>query len=287
MSFSSAFSTTISIGFAVAALTISACATRPQPLPAPQPATGPDGGSEVAQADTAAPETNRPQPGETCASFLQRLTPSVACEPIDDGTCTCKVTDAMATVAAGTPPDTAGNPPPTNPPAGNGQAATLEFTNAPTNALVVCSGDVCPVTDPVLVSAGYPQIPLQGEAAIRLEFRAPGYTSQTSDYTIKPGLNRIAISLQPSNKVTSTQTATLRYSGAPQGTTVECMSGPCPDKAAHPVTEEFPAIPMSGDRETVLFRFRAPGFRTAMGRYELRRGANVIPISLDPIKVDQ
>lgn len=220
-------------------------------------------------------------------SFLQRLSPAVACEAIDDGTCTCKITDDMPTVAAGTPPGADGPPAPQTPPAGNAKLATLQFGNTPPNTLVVCSGDPCPEKAPVLVSAGYPGIPVTGdEVAVRLEFRAPGHTSQALDYTLKPGVNQIDVVLQPVNAQPATNSATLRYSGAPTGTTVECMSGPCPDQQVHPVTEEFPAIPMSGDRETVLLRFRAPGYRTAMGRYELRRGPNLIPIELDPVKVD-
>jgi len=134
-----------------------------------------------------------------------------------------------------------------------------------------------------MVTAGYPKIPLTAaEQKVQLEFQAPGHKTEVMEYTLRAGANTISFTLQ-ADKPVGASVATLRYSGAPKGTTVECMSGPCPDKKVHPVTETFPEFKMSGDNETVLLRFRAPGYRTGVGRYELRRGANLIPIELDPV----
>ncbi|MGB1277828.1 MAG: hypothetical protein ACPG77_18930 [Nannocystaceae bacterium] len=188
----------------------------------------------------------------------------------------------MATVVAGTPPGADGPPPAAEPPPG-GPTATLVFGTAPANTLVRCMSDICPEKQPVMVAAGYPKIPLTAEEhKVQFEFQAPGHKTEVMEYTLRAGANTISFTLQPEN-VVAANVATLRYSGAPTGTTVECMSGPCPDQQVHPVTETFPEIKMSGDNETVLLRFRAPGYRTGVGRYELRRGPNLIPIELDPV----
>jgi len=99
--------------------------------------------------------------------------------------------------------------------------------------------DICPEKQPVMVAAGYPKIPLTAEEhKVQFEFQAPGHKTEVMEYTLRAGANTISFTLQPEN-VVAANVATLRYSGAPTGTTVECMSGPCPDQQVHPVTRPF------------------------------------------------
>ena len=240
-------------------------AARPEPSPA---ATGPG--------------------GDPCAVYVERAAPGVRCQAIDATRCQCEL------VAAGGSPGDAGNPPATNPPVTNPPAtnpppvepapanvptATLEFAQGPQNTIVQCIAGPCPTRSADFITEPYPPIPLvQGNTKIQLEFRARDYQPFIGNYDLVPGRNPIAFTL--SRESTAPQTATFTFEGAPAGLTVECVSGPCVNNKAH-AFDKFPEMPLKDDGVTVLLRFNAPGYRTAMTSFQVRRGRNSVPVLME------
>ena len=159
-------------------------------------------------------------------------------------------------------------------------SATLVFAPGPANTIVICRSGPCPVATAELISAPYPPVPATPSGtAIQLEFHAAGHKPFTGNYTLYPGTNQIAFTLETS-KVSMPDSATVTFQGAPAGTTVQCVSGPCPDTKAHAI-DSFPAIPLKADDQTLLLRFNAPGYRTGMSSFQVSRGANVIPVLME------
>jgi len=234
-------------------------------LPEPQPPAGPG--------------------ADSCAVYVQRVATGVRCTEVDHARCTCELVGAVGEPATqpplldpNTPPGDTGVTPPQPPPSGS--AATLVFAPGPANATVKCLSGPCPTTTAELITAPYPAIAAAPSGTqIQLEFNAPDHKPVATNYTIYPGTNQIRYTLE---KVTIPRpdSATLMFQGAPAGTTVECVSGPCPDKKPHSL-ETFPAVKLDRDDETLLLRFNAPGYRTGMSSYKVSRGSNIMPVLLE------
>jgi len=234
------------------------------------------------------PEPQRAGPGsDSCAVYIERVAPGVRCQEVDATHCTCETVAADAGGPGTTAPllDTTSKPaepgtvtPPQPPPAG--ATASLVFAPGPTNTTVTCLGGPCPTTTAELITAPYPPVPAAPSGTqIQLEFRAPDHKPLVSNYTLYPGANQIRFTLEKTGP-TRPDSATLVFQGAPSGTTVECVSGPCPDKKSHGL-DNFPPIKLSSEEETLLLRFTAPGFRTGMSSYKVTRGPNVMPVLLE------
>lgn len=249
------------------------CRSKTTTLPEPQVAAGPG--------------------SDSCAVYVQRVASGVRCTEVDAAHCSCELVDPAA-VASPPPGDTpllgdSGNtggtggtggtvtPPQPAPAGGN---ATLVFAPGPANTIVICRSGPCPVATAELITAPYPPVPAAPSGtAIQFEFHAAGYKPYTGSYTLYPGTNQIAFSLEQA-KPTTPDSATVTFQGAPSGTTVQCVSGPCPDTKTHPL-DSFPPIPLSKDDQTLLLRFNAPGYRTGMSSFQVSRGANVIPVLME------
>lgn len=227
---------------------------------------------------------------DSCAVYVQRVATGVRCQEVDAAHCSCELIAGEAAVAP--PPTTSETPlltdnggagggtvtPPQPAPAASN--ATLVFAPGPANTIVICRSGPCPVATAELISAPYPPVPATPSGtAIQLEFHAAGHKPFTGNYTLYPGTNQIAFTLETA-KVSMPDSATVTFQGAPAGTTVQCVSGPCPDTKAHAI-DSFPAIPLKADDQTLLLRFNAPGYRTGMSSFQVSRGANVIPVLME------
>lgn len=250
---------------------VGACAGRTRTDAAPIAATTPSGPA-----------------GDPCAEYIERVTSGVRCEALDARRCQCELVadaeeSAATPVVAAAPAETgqvpadSGKPP--APTASAGQA-TLEFAPGPPNTIVQCMRGPCPSRSADFITQ--PHAPLEVAAAgteVELEFRSPGHQPYTSTYTLKPGRNYIQFSLQPATVGLPTE-ATLRFTEAPAGLKVACISGPCVDHKAYPA-ESFPPLPLQSDGVTTLFRFDAPGYRTANSSFQIRRGPNEVPVMME------
>jgi hypothetical protein len=234
------------------------------------------------------PEAQPAGPGsDSCAVYIERVASGVRCQEVDAAHCTCELVGAGADAdKPNTPPlldpnaptEPGTTTPPQPPPAGS--TASLVFAQGPSNTTVTCLGGPCPTTTAELITAPYPPVPAAPSGTkIQLEFRAPDHKPLISDYTLYPGTNQIRFTLER-DIVTRPDTATVVFQGAPSGTTVECVSGPCPDKKSHSL-ESFPPIKLKSEEETVLLRFTAPGYRTGTSSYKVTRGSNVMPVLLE------
>lgn len=260
--------------FALAGLALGlACTIRPktdtaaQPAQPPPPAAGPG--------------------SDPCAVYVERAAPGVRCQAIDATHCQCELVAAGPNPDAGTPPPAnntppvSNTPPPANntPPPANVPTATLEFAAGPQNTIVQCIAGPCPTRSADFITEPYPPIPLvQGNTRIQLEFRARDYQPFIGNYDLVPGRNPIAFTL--TRESTAPQTAIITFEGAPSGLTVACVSGPCVDTKAHEA-DKFPEMPLKDDGVTVLLRFNAPGYRTAMTSFQVRRGRNSVPVLME------
>ena len=160
------------------------------------------------------------------------------------------------------------------------EAAARDRRTGESAGLGVDLGGPCPTTTAELITAPYPPVPATPSGTkIQLEFRAPDHKPLVSDYTLYPGTNQIRFTLEP-NSPSRPDTATVEFQGAPAGTTVECVSGPCPDKKSHSL-DSFPPIKVKNEEETVLLRFTAPGYRTGTSSYKVTRGQNVMSVLLE------
>ena len=246
-----------------------------------------------------------PAAGESCAAYIQRAA-GVACLNLDAMHCQCELPGA-APLQPAQPEQPAQPAQPTQPtqptqpaqpaqPAGPGavtapqvKQATLAFGQVPPYTTAQCMSGPCPTQAPVMIGvAGYPPVPIAGEAAtVRFEFRAPGHKPATLDFRLVPGQNPINVALEPTGAA-DLKKATIAFSGAPAGTLVACVSGPCPDKAQRPVTDAFPefALGETDKDNSVILQFSAPGFRTEANLYILQPGRNRIPVELEPVKPD-
>jgi hypothetical protein len=218
--------------------------------------------------------------GDPCAVYVERSAPGVRCTPIDATHCSCELVADAGTPPAdasppANPPADAGTPPPVDP----ATAATLEFARGPQNTIVQCISGPCPTRSADFITVPYPQIPVPASGAtIQLEFRAPDHKPFVGTFELKPGRNYIQFNLErPFNAPT---TASFQFQGGPSGVTVECVSGPCPDTKPHPL-DKFPEIPLTEDGATLLLRFNAPGYRTAMTSFQVRRGPNIVPVMME------
>lgn len=254
------------------------CRSQPSQLPEPQVAQGPG--------------------SDSCAVYVQRVATGVRCQEVDASHCSCELIagDAVAPATTPTTPTTpttgepplladgtgggtvgAATPPQPAPAAGN---AKLVFAPGPANTIVICRSGPCPVATAELITAPYPQVlAAPSGTQIQLEFHAAGHKPFIGNYTLYPGTNQIAFTLEASKPSTPT-TAIVTFQGAPAGTTVQCVSGPCPDTKTHPI-ESFPEIPLSADDQTLLLRFNAPGYRTGMSAFQVSRGTNLLPVLME------
>jgi hypothetical protein len=242
-------------------------------------------------ADTKLPEPQAGPGNDSCAVYVERVASGVRCQAIDAAHCACElVASADApppgdrrccrpTAARRAPADDRPTPTPTPTPPGS--AATLAFATGPANTTVKCVSGPCPVATAEVITRPYPAIAAAPSGtAIQLEFSAPGYKPIVSNFTVYPGTNQIGFNLEK-DVVTLPENAALEFQGAPSGTTVECMSGPCPDKKSHPADKSFPEVKLGKDEETLLLRFNAPGYRTAMTSFQVKRGPNIIPVLME------
>lgn len=237
--------------------------------------------------DTSLPEPQGPG-GDSCAVYIEKVTSGVKCTAIDTAHCSCELVDGAAapptdggTTPTPTPTD-GGTGTPTEPqPPASGNTATLAFAPGPANTTVKCVSGPCPVSTAEVITRAYPGIAAAPSGTqVQLEFSAPEHKTIVNNYTLYPGTNQIAFTLEK-DKVTLPDSATLVFQNAPSGTTVECVSGPCPDKKTHPADNTFPAIKLDKDDQTLLLRFNAPGYRTAMSSFQVSRGPNVIPVLME------
>ncbi|MCA9695060.1 MAG: hypothetical protein KC636_36105 [Myxococcales bacterium] len=249
----------------------------PKPTPAPeQPADD----KAVVETTPAPVAQAGPAPGETCAAYVQRTSAGVRCIVIDQARCSCELINAVA-----------GEPPPTDtgPTTGGVGQAIVNFTAGPPDATVRCLSDVCPTHEPVLLANGFPPINLQrSPEVVRFEIAAPNFLSQVVTANLGVGPNTVDFTLQPRTGGTppDPNQATLRFQGGPQGTTVQCLSGLCPDKQSRPLTDPFPTIDLSKGKAEILLNFSAPGHRSSALRFKLDPGPNLISVDLEPITRD-
>ncbi len=172
----------------------------------------------------------------------------------------------------------AGVTPPQAAPASS--SATLVFAPGPANTIVICRSGPCPVATAELITAPYPPVAAAPSGTqIQLEFHAAGHRPYIGNYTLYPGTNQIAFTLEQA-KIPEPDSAVVTFQGAPDGTTVECVSGPCPDNKPH-TPESFPPIKLSKDDQTLLLRFNAPGYRTAMSSFQVSRGTILLPVLME------
>lgn len=245
------------------------CGRRSEPSKPPEPQPTQDAG-----------------PGaDSCAAYVQRVASGVRCAEVDHNRCSCELIAAEGTGAAAgsqplleTPADGTTTTTPQPPPAGT--SATLVFPPGPPNTTVKCLSGPCPLTTAELVTAPYP--PLAASTAgtvIELEFHAADHRPHVAKYTIFPGTNQVPFTLERI-VIPPPDSAVITFQGAPDGATVQCVSGPCPDKKPHSL-ESFPEVKLAKDDQTLLLRFNAPGHRTAMSSFQVSRGPNVIPVLME------
>jgi len=241
------------------------CGKRSQPSQPPQP-------------------TQDAGPGaDSCAVYVQRVASGVRCTEVDHGHCSCELiaADDATGTAPGSPPllDTSGTGTSTQPsPAG--ASATLVFPPGPPNTTVKCLSGPCPVSTADLITAPYPPIAAStAGTVIELEFHAAEHRPYVGKYTVFPGTNQVPFSLERI-VILPPDSAVITFQGAPDGAMVECVSGPCPDKKPHSL-DSFPAVKLAKDDQTLLLRFNAPGYRTAMSSFQVSRGPNVIPVLME------
>lgn len=222
---------------------------------------------------------------DSCAVYIERVATGVRCQEVDAAHCTCELVAAGSDAANPVPlldtnmPTEPGTTTPPQPPP-DGAMASLVFGPGPTNTTVKCLSGPCPKTTAELITAPYPAVAAApGGTQIQLEFHAPDHKPLVTHYTLYPGTNQIRFTLE-SSAPTLPNTAKVVFQGAPSGTTVECVSGPCPDKKPHSL-ETFPPIKLEREEETMLLRFTAPGYRTGMSSYKVTRGDNVMPVLLE------
>jgi len=244
------------------------CGRRSEPSKPPEPQPTQDAG-----------------PGaDSCAAYVQRVASGVRCQEVDHAHCSCELVDLNADGSAGSQPLLGtlgdGTPGTTPQPPPAGANATLVFPPGPPNTTVKCLSGPCPLTTAELVTAPYPQLAAStAGTVIELEFHAADHRPQIAKYTIFPGTNQVPFTLERI-VILPPDSATITFQGAPEGATVQCVSGPCPDKKAHPL-ESFPAVKLAKDDQTLLLRFNAPGHRTAMSAFQVSRGPNVIPVLME------
>lgn len=240
------------------------------------------------KADSKLPEPQAGPNGDSCAVYVERVASGVRCTAVDTDHCSCELVAASPSTpppsdAALLPTEGGGDATATtttNPPAA-GSAATLAFSTGPANTTVKCLSGPCPVTTAEVITRAYPAIAAAPSGTtVQLEFSAPDHTPVTNTYTLYPGTNQVAFKLEKVGP-TLPDSATLEFQGAPAGTTVECVSGPCPDKKTHPADKSFPAIKLDKDDQTLLLRFNAPGYRTAMSSFKVGRGPNIVPVLME------
>lgn len=239
-----------------------------------------------ADAAPAAPEAVAGSAGDPCAVYIERVTAGVRCEAVDDRRCSCEMVADAGEASAPVVLDTQTGAGPT--PASTGDAApkaapvaTLEFAPGPPNTIVQCTRGPCPTRSADFITEPHAPIALPASgASIELEFRAPGHKRLTQTYALKPGKNYIEYALTPTPAPGPPNAAKLQFDAAPQGLTIECLSGPCPDHKLYPA-DRFPELPMTAEEATVLFMFRAPGYRDANTSYQIRRGPNLIPVVME------
>jgi hypothetical protein len=239
-------------------------------------------------ADTKLPEPQAGPGNDSCAVYVERVASGVRCQAIDASRCSCELVASAGATPSGDAPllptdsgtITAPGPSPQNPhPAGH--AATLVFAPGPANATVKCLSGPCPVTTAEVLTVPYPAISADPKGtSVQLEFSAPDYKSVVNTYTLYPGTNQIGFTLEKP-VIAPPDSATVEFQGAPDGATVECVSGPCPDKKVHTADKSFPAIKLDKDDQTLLLRFNAPGYRTAMTSFQVKRGPNIIPVLME------
>jgi hypothetical protein len=216
---------------------------------------------------------------DPCAVYIERAAPGVRCEAIDAARCTCELVAAVSASA----PDVAANsnsasgaPPATAP---ESAVANLEFAKGPQNTIVQCVSGPCPTRSADFITGAYPPIAIPASgASVQLEFRAMHYKPYVGTYNLVPGRNYIQFTLE--REFGAPVSAAFQFEGAPAGTTVECVSGPCVDNKAHAL-DKFPELPLKDDGATLLLRFNAPGYRTAMTSFQVRRGPNAVPVLME------
>ena len=182
------------LSLVTASLTATACANRPKPPPPEDPASQP---TDTPADEDATAVAQGPEPGESCAAYVQRTSPGVSCtvNPDDVSRCDCALTNA---VAVNDPPPADPAPQP-QPPAETGDAK-LNFTNGPTGTTGRCLSDVCPVKTDFTVASGYPPIKLNSNPqTVRFEFKSPSHSPKTFVYQLVPGDNTINFDLGASN----------------------------------------------------------------------------------------
>ncbi len=233
------------------------------------------------QASTAPEAAVDAGPGaDSCAAYVQRVASGVRCQEVDHAHCSCALISAGEGAA---PPvlETANEGAvSTPPPAPTGSAATLVFPPGPPNTTVRCVSGPCPISTAELITAKYPEITTgTGGVAIELEFHAADHRPYVGKYTVFPGTNQVPFTLERI-RVLPPDSAEITFQGAPEGATVECVSGPCPDKKTYPLAS-FPAVKLAKDDQTLLLRFNAPGYRTAISSFQVSRGPNVMPVLME------
>lgn len=230
------------------------------------------------------PPKDEPRPAagpgdDSCATYVERVAAGVRCQAVDHARCQCELVAAKAPADGGTTSTPPVEPPPAEPPPVAVPTANLEFAKGPSNTIVQCVSGPCPTRSADFITEPYPPIPLaSGGTTVQLEFRAPDYKPFVATYNLVPGRNPIAFTLE--REFDAPKSATFLFQGAPAGTTVECVSGPCVDKKAH-APDKFPEIPLGEDGVTLLLRFKAPGYRTALTSFQVRRGANTVPVLME------
>jgi hypothetical protein len=135
--------------------------------------------------------------------------------------------------------------------------------------------------------AGYPQIPIAGEAAtVRLEVAAPNHKPVTMDQRVMPGDNALTLALVATGEL-DLKSSTVTFDGAPAGTMVKCQGKRCPDAVQHPVGEAMKfSLGETDEENKVIFAFNAPGFRTKINVYILKPGRNRVPVEMDAVNPD-
>lgn len=236
--------------------------------------------SASATPDTASANTVASGPGnDPCAVYIERVAPGVRCAAVDDAHCTCElvaVASAPAPEAAANPSSASGAP---TSQGADAAVANLEFARGPQNTIVQCVSGPCPTRSADFITGVYPPIPIPAAGAtVQLEFRAMHYKPYVGTYNLVPGRNYIQFALE--REFGAPESAVFQFEGAPAGTTVECVSGPCVNNKPYTV-DKFPEIPLKDDGATLLLRFNAPGYRTAMTSFQVRRGPNAVPVMME------
>ena len=235
------------------------------------------------------PEPQAQGPGaDSCAVYVQRVASGVRCTEVDASRCSCELIAAATPAAdpgqpllveAGPQPMPSSQPAQPSQPAAAG-SATLVFPPGPPNTIVLCRSGPCPGANAELITAPYPAIAVApGGSQIQLEFHAAGHRPYIGNYTLYPGPNQIAFTLEQA-RPPEPDSAIISFQGAPAGTMVECVSGPCPDSKPH-APESFPPIKLAKDDQTLLLRFNAPGYRTAMSSFQVSRGTILLPVLME------